>query len=85
MINYTPQFSDFYVSTYQLENDVLTVSINDVVETFDFSSFGDGVAEEIIPDLLPINPIVSVERVDGVLNITVIQFYGESEKSVYES
>lgn len=85
MINYTPQRSDFYTSTYQLENDVLTISLNDVVETFDFSEFPDGVADEIIPDLLPINPIVSVERVDGVLNITVIQFYGESEKSVYES
>lgn len=85
MLNYTPQRSDFFTSTYELSNDVLTISINDVVETFDFSSFGDGVAEEIIPDHLPINPIVSVERVDGVLKVTVIQFYGESEKSVYES
>lgn len=85
MIEYRPQRGDLYVASYQLENDVLTISLNDVVETFDFSELPDGVAEEIIPDLLPINPIVSVERVDGVLNITVIQFYGESEKSVYES
>lgn len=85
MIEYTPQRSDFYTSSYNLSNDVLSVSINGVVETFDFSEFPDGALEEITPELLPINPIVGVQRVDGVLNITVIQFYGESEKSDYEN
>lgn len=85
MIIYTPQRSDFYTSTYQLENDVLTVSINDTVETFDFSEFPDGVAEEIITESLPINPIMRVERIQGELKVTVIQFYGESEKHEYES
>ena len=84
MITYTPQRSDFYISTYQLENDILTVSINDVVETFDFSQFPDGVAEQITTETLPINPIVSAQRVNGELNITVIQFYGKDEKDQYE-
>lgn len=84
MITHTPQRSDFYKATYDLTDDVLTVSINEVVETFDFSEFPDGIAEEITPELLPINPIVSVAKVNGELNITVIQFYGEDEKVKFE-
>ena len=84
MINYTPQRSDFHNATYKLEYDILTVSVNDIVEKFDFSEFPDGVAEEITPELLPVNPIVSVKRENGELLITVIQLYGEAEKELYE-
>ena len=84
MIKYTPQRSDFYKATYDLTDDILVVTVNEVVEMFDFSVFPDGVAEEITPELLPINPIVSVKRANGELLITVIQFYGEDEKAKYE-
>lgn len=84
MIIYSPQRSDSYVSTYQLDNDVLTITLNDVVETFDFSEFSDGLAEEITPEKLPINPIIKAERVDGTLSITVIKFYNEAQKTEYE-
>ena len=84
MIKYTPQRSDIYRVTYELNECVLKITLNDIEEVFDFTDFPDGIAEEITPELLPINPIVSVARVNGKLNITVIQFYDEAEKSEYE-
>ena len=85
MIKYTPQRSDIYRVTYELNECVLKITLNDIEEVFDFTEFEDGIAEEITPDKLPLNPIVSLEKINGEIHATVIQFYGEMEKSVYES
>ena len=85
MIKYTPQRSDIYRVTYELNECVLKITLNDIEEVFDFTEFEDGIAEEITPDELPLNPIVSLEKINGEIHVTVIQFYGEMEKSVYES
>lgn len=79
----TPQRSELKAE-YATENDVLTVTINDMSEVFDFTNVTEGIAEEIISELLPVNPIVSAEKIGETINITVIQFYGEAEKELYE-
>lgn len=86
MINliYTPQRADVKAE-YIINNDILTVKMNDKIEIFDFTGLEEGIAEEIITDTLPINPIVSVEKVGNIFNITVIRFYGEDEKEVFEN
>lgn len=85
MINliYTPQRADFKAD-YIVNNDVLTVTIDDKKEIFDFTGLEEGIAEEIIAEILPINPIMSVEKTDNTVNVTVIRFYGEEEKSLFE-
>ena len=85
MIKYTPQRSDIYRVTYELNECVLKITLNDIEEVFDFTEFEDGIAEKIKPDELPLNPIVSLEKINGEIHVTVIQFYGESEKHEYES
>ena len=85
MIKYTPQRSDIYRVKYELNECVLKITLNDIEEVFDFTEFEDGIAEEITPDELPLNLIVSLEKINGEIHVTVIQFYGEMEKSVYES
>ena len=85
MIKYTPQRSDIYKVVYELNECVLKITLNGVSEVFDFTDFPDGIAEEIIPDELPLNPIVSLEKINGEIHVTVIQFYGEMEKHEYES
>ena len=85
MIKYTLQRSDIYRVTYELNECVLKITLNGIEEVFDFTEFEDGIAEEITPDELPLNPIVSLEKIKGEIHVTVIQFYGEMEKSVYES
>jgi len=86
MINltYTPQRADF-TAEYTLNNDILTVKINDKTEVFDFTGLAEGMAEEIIAEVLPINPIVKVEKIGDTVNVTVIRFYGADEKEVFEN
>lgn len=86
MINltYTPQRADIKAE-YIVNNDILVVKINDITETFDFTGLEEGKAEEIIAEVLPINPIVKVEKIGDTVNVTVIRFYGADEKEVFEN
>jgi len=79
----TPQRADFKVE-YIINNDILTVKIDDKMETFDFTRFEEGIAKEIIVEGLPINPIISAEKIGDTINIKVIRFYGEDEKHLFE-
>ena len=85
MINliYTPQRSD-YRAVYIVNNDVLTVKIDGIEEVFDFTGLEEGVAEEIIAEELPINPVVSAEKIGETINIEVIRFYSTDEKHLFE-
>ena len=82
-LNLTPQRSDIKIN-YTIDNDILTVSINGLEEIFDFTDLPDGIAEEIIAETLPVNPIISVEKNGDDINITAIKFYGLDEKHMYE-
>jgi hypothetical protein len=86
MINltYTPQRADFKAE-YTINNDVLTVTISDATEVFDFTGLPEGRAEEIEVENLPLNPVVSVEKVGNIVNITVIRFYTFDEKELFEN
>lgn len=86
MINltYSPQRADFKIG-YITNSDILTIKINDVEEAFDFTNLEEGVAEEIIAEYLPVNPIVSAEKTGDTIDIKVIRFYGEDEKEVFEN
>ncbi len=79
----TPQRSD-YVAEYTVANDALTVTMGEVSEIFDFSELPEGEAEVSI-QVLPITPIVGVEKIGDTVNVTVINFYGEDEKDLFES
>jgi len=79
----TPQRADI-TAVYEVNEDMLTITIGDDVEIFDFTGLPDGKAEEIVVETLPVNPIVSASKTDGVLDIVAIRFYNEEEKSLYE-
>lgn len=80
----TPQRSNFK-SNYEINCDVLTVEIGDKAETFDFTGLQEGCTDSIIADILPVNPVVSAEKVGDIVNVTVVRFYGESEKELFEN
>ena len=80
----TPQRADIKAE-YIVNNDVLTVKINDVEEVFDFTGLEEGIAEEIIVEELSINPIISAEKIGDTVNVKVIRFYGQDEKGVFEN
>lgn len=85
MINliYSPQRADVKAE-YIVNNDILIVKIGDIEEMFDFTGLEEGKAEEIIAEILPINPIISAEKIGDAINITMIRFYGEDEKHLFE-
>lgn len=86
MINliYFPQRADFKAE-YIVNNDILAVKIDNIMENFDFTGLEEGIAEEIIAEVLPINPIIAAEKIGDTVNIKVIRFYGEDEKEVFEN
>lgn len=79
----SPQRADVKAK-YEANDDILSVTIDNATETFDFTGFEEGIAEEIIAEELPINPIVSAEKIGDTVNVTVIRFYDKSEKEVFE-
>lgn len=83
-IIYTPQRSDIKAE-YSAINDILTIKIGEIEEIFDFTNLDEGKAEEIIVEKLPINPIISAEKIGDTTDITVIRFYGEREKELFEN
>lgn len=80
----TPQRADIKAE-YIINDDILTVKIDDVTEVFDFTGLEEGIAEEVIAEVLPINPIISVEKIGETINITVIRFYSFEEKGLFEN
>lgn len=79
----TPQRSDKQAK-YTVNGDILTVLMSDGSEIFDFTGLAEGIAEEIIVEVLPINPIISVEKIGDTVNITIIRFYNSDEKELFE-
>lgn len=80
----TPQRSGFKAE-YQISGDVLSIAIDGEFENFDFTGLEEGVAEEIIAEILPVNPVISVEKTGDIVTVEAIRFYGEDEKEVFES
>lgn len=80
----TPQRADIKAE-YTINNDILTVTMGELTETFDFTGLEEGIAEEIIAEILPLNPIVNVEKIGDEVNITAIRFYTFDEKELFEN
>ena len=79
-----PQRSDIEFK-YKINKDVLEVTIDNVTETFDFTGLNEGIAKEIIVEVLPFNPILSAEKIGDTINVKVIRFYGADEKELFEN
>ena len=80
----TPQRADIKAE-YTINNDILTVKIDNITEIFDFTGLEEGIAEEIIAEILPINPIISAEKTGDIINIKAIRFYTADEKELFEN
>lgn len=61
---------------YEFQDEKVIAMIDGQSETFDFSDFPDGKAENIETSL-PINPIISAERKEGILHVELVNFIAE--------
>lgn len=72
-ILYSPQFNEQDELTYQFEGDKIIATLNGETDEFDFTGMPDGFAGNIITKL-PICPIISAKKEDGVLFVELLKF-----------
>lgn len=84
---FTPQRYDCIMSV-SVKEDVLTIEVDGIIDSFDFSMLNDGdIAVDFVSVLNP-NPVLSARKELGGLIVDMISFYGknaqESETLVRE-
>ena len=81
---FSPQRSDNQIE-YSFNGEAVTARIGTVKDTFDFSTLPDGELniEESIETTLPVCPIISAKRVDGILHLELLNWLGPN--APYES
>ncbi|EJD6095884.1 hypothetical protein ABQ428_18945 [Citrobacter freundii] len=77
----TPQRSD-NVMNVSAKGDVLTIEVDDVADSFDFSILNDGdIAVDFVSVLTP-NPVLKARKESGEIIVELIGFYGpDAEES----
>lgn len=80
----TPQYAPFKYE-YKVNGDVLTLTMGEKTEVLDLTELEEGQAESIELEVLSINPIVSIEKTGEIIEVTLIRFYGDDEKEVFEN
>ena len=76
LIKLTPQYNPEHEIKYTFGQDSFVVEMDGVTDTFDFSKVSE-VDPRQIKTSLPINPVVHVERLSGVLQLTLINYINE--------
>jgi len=86
MVLYSPQVSDSQIE-YSFSGEVITVKLDGITDTFDFSEFGEGTLqlysneppfEPLFITSLPLMPILSAKRENGVLFVELLKFIDDS-------
>ena len=75
-VKLTPQYNPGKAIAYTFGVDSFVAEMDGVTDTFDFSKVSE-VDPRQIKTSLPINPVVHVERVSGVLQLTLINYINE--------
>lgn len=57
------------------EGEVTFITDEEYTDTFDFTDMPDGKLEEST-STLPVDPLLSAERIDGVLHVTLLKYHG---------
>ena len=85
---FTPQRSD-NVMNASAKGDVLTIDVDGVTDSFDFSTLNNGdIAVDFVSVLKP-NPVLSARKESGEIIVELIGFYGsdaeERETQIWEA
>ena len=83
----SPQVRDINKIWYEIEQHKITATINDISDTFDFTDMPDGELQmlddegnDLIETVLDEVPILSAEKIDGVLTVEILFTIGLEEK-----
>ena len=75
-VKLTPQYNPNQVIKYTFGADSFAAEMDGISDTFDFSKVNE-LNPRQIKTSLPVNPVVHVERVSGVLQLTLINYINE--------
>ncbi len=83
-VYFSPQRADNQIE-YSFNGEAVTANIGDVEDTFGFTDLPDGELniEEEIETTLPVCPVISAKRVDGILHLELLNWIGKD--APYES
>ena len=73
LVQLTPQYNPAHSIKYTFGQDAFVAEMDGVTDTFDFSKVSE-VDPRQIKTSLPINPVVQVDRVNGELRLTLINY-----------
>ena len=71
-----PQYNPGKEIIYEFKGELITATIDGITDVFDFSTMPDGVADQI-DTILPLNPVLSAKKVNGVLFVELLNFIDE--------
>ena len=73
LIKLTPQYNPEHEIKYTFGQDSFVAEMDGVTDTFDFSRVSE-LDPRQIKTILPLNPVVQVDRVNGELRLTLINY-----------
>lgn len=76
LIKLTPQYNPEHEIKYTFGQDLFVAEMDGVTDTFDFSRVSE-LDPRQIKTILPLNPVVQVDRVNGELRLTLINYIDE--------
>lgn len=79
----TPIRSENQLS-YEIEDDVISITLNGITESVDFTGLPEGKAQEITFDHFE-TPIYHAEKSGETIEVTIARFYSEQEKHLFEA
>jgi len=74
LIRYSPQRADRQLSYAFPDRDVIEATLDGVTDRFDFTGLPDGAEAVDIQSILDPCPVLSVRRVNGRLEVTLLRF-----------
>jgi len=77
LIKLTPQYNPEHEIKYTFGQDLFVAEMDGVTDTFDFSRVSE-LDPRQIKTILPLNPVVQVDRVNGELRLTLINYIDET-------
>ena len=77
LIKLTPQYNPEHEIKYTFGQDLFVAEMDGVTDTFDFSKVSE-LDPRQIKTILPLNPVVQVDRLNGELRLTLINYIDET-------
>lgn len=87
MIKYSPQWNSGSTISYSFNGENITVNMDGITDTFDFTNLADGSLQIrepqppfslLINTVLPVIPILSAKRENGTLWVVLLNFIDDS-------